>query len=137
METCFGLGLMLGPVLGGVLYELRGFYFPFVICGSALVVCSFLSMIFMKNVTSEEEVRQPLLETNSTGAVYDSKISYLQLLKMPCVFVSCLLLITSEISVSWYLPTLQPFLEQNFQLTPMLTGVLFMLEGLTYAIFSP
>jgi len=134
METAFGLGLMLGPVLGGVFYELKGFYFPFVVCGTCLLLCSFLSMIFMKKAKKAEEP-EPVLPQQERNWV--AKISYRKLLQMPCVFISCLLLIISEVSVSWYLPTLQPFLEDNFQMSPMLTGVLFMLEGLTYAIFSP
>ena len=134
METAFGLGLMLGPVLGGVFYELKGFYFPFVVCGTCLTLCSFLSMIFMKKAKKAEEP-EPVLPQQERNWV--AKISYRKLLQMPCVFISCLLLIISEVSVSWYLPTLQPFLEDNFQMSPMLTGVLFMLEGLTYAIFSP
>ena len=134
METAFGLGLMLGPVLGGVFYELKGFYFPFVVCGTCLLLCSFLSMIFMKKAKKVEEP-EPVVPQQERNLV--AKISYRKLLQMPCVFISCLLLIISEVSVSWYLPTLQPFLEDNFQMSPMLTGVLFMLEGLTYAIFSP
>eukprot|EP00093_Oithona_nana_P013817 13817.XXX_125192_123766_1 [CDS] Oithona nana genome sequencing. len=140
METAFGLGLMLGPVLGGVFYELKGFYFPFVVCGSCLLLCSFLSMIFMTKVKKVEEEESSLLlhsMPDNSNEEELAKISYRKLLQMPCVLVSCLLLIISEVSVSWYLPTLQPFLEDNFQMSPMLTGVLFMLEGLTYAICSP
>ena len=30
METFFGLGLIVGPSVGGALYELNGYYLPFV-----------------------------------------------------------------------------------------------------------
>ena len=29
LESCYGLGLMFGPPLGGCLYSLAGFYLPF------------------------------------------------------------------------------------------------------------
>jgi MFS family permease len=56
---------------------------------------------------------------------------------MPCVFFNCLILCIAQSSVAWYLPSLQPFLEQNFQLTTLATGAMFTVEGATYAAFSP
>jgi hypothetical protein len=56
---------------------------------------------------------------------------------MPCVFFSCLILCIAQTSVAWYLPSLQPYLESNFQLTTVATGVMFTVEGATYAAFSP
>jgi MFS family permease len=43
METMFGVGLMIGPFLGSVLYEVDGFYLPFVVCGAALALCPLLA----------------------------------------------------------------------------------------------
>ena len=41
-----GFGLMAGPFLGGLLYEIGGFYFPFAICGGILMLCAVLSALF-------------------------------------------------------------------------------------------
>jgi MFS family permease len=38
LETCFGLGLILGPTVGGALYQASGYYLPFVVLGSFLVL---------------------------------------------------------------------------------------------------
>ena len=36
LETFFGLGMILGPFIGGLLYEIGGFILPFVILGGFL-----------------------------------------------------------------------------------------------------
>merc|ERR1712173_190988 len=40
-------------------------------------------------------------------------------------------------SIAWFLPTLEPFLSENFNLNSTMSGIMFSLEGLTYAAFSP
>lgn len=138
METMFGFGLMIGPFLGGLLYEIGGFYFPFVICGSQLVLCAFLSALLLTNKgqpvgqVSESATTDPRTDATSPPTTH-----YWQLLKMPTISISCFLLIVSETSVTWYLPTLQPMLQEKFNLRPVTTGAMFMVEGATYALFSP
>ena len=56
---------------------------------------------------------------------------------MPCISLSCFILCIAQSSVAWYLPSLQPFLEDTFQLTTVATGAMFTVEGATYAAFSP
>ena len=124
METMFGLGLMVGPGVGGLLYQVSGFCLPFAVCGGALIVCAFLSAYLLDEDDAEDAEDAP-------------KPTYLKLLRVPTVLYSCLSLAVTSLSVSWYLPSLQPFLEANFQLKPATTGVIFMLDGATYAIFSP
>ena len=34
LETFFGIGMILGPTIGGALYELGGFTLPFAVLGS-------------------------------------------------------------------------------------------------------
>ncbi|KAJ7350095.1 hypothetical protein OS493_038489, partial [Desmophyllum pertusum] len=38
VETCIGVGLSLGPVLGGALYSAGGFQLPFFVIGSSMIV---------------------------------------------------------------------------------------------------
>lgn len=130
METLHGFGLMIGPFVGGLLYELNGFYFPFVTCGGTLASLAVVAACFLKDHKSSKQLEEDTLtSTKST--------QYVQLFKMPSVIICCLLLICAETSVAWYLPTLQPMLDQRFQMTPMETGAMFMVEGATYALFSP
>lgn len=43
LETCFGLGLIVGPTVGGALYEIGGYTTPFAIMGSALFLSAVLT----------------------------------------------------------------------------------------------
>lgn len=130
LETMGGLGMMVGPFLGGLLYEVDGFYFPFVVCGGSLVVCAIVTSFLIPEV--ENDVNDSANDQKSTPT------KFITLLKMPSITISCFLLIISEMSVTWYLPTLQPFLEKNFQnISTVTTGAMFMVEGATYAVFSP
>ena len=127
MESLNGAGMMMGPLIGGLLYQAGGFACPFFTCGAILIFCTILSALFLRG-TPEELLEEVEVETET---------NYRILLKMPGVLLSCLLLILAEMSVSWYLPTLQPMLTEEFGLGPAAIGGVFMVEGGTYAIFSP
>ena len=118
--------MMVGPFLGGLLYEVDGFYFPFVACGSSLIICATVATFIVSDKPDDVVEAQ------------DSKpTQFMSLLKMPSITISCLLLIISEMSVTWYLPTLEPFLNENFDnISTITTGAMFMVEGGTYAIVS-
>ncbi|TRY71976.1 hypothetical protein TCAL_12664 [Tigriopus californicus] len=128
METMFALGLMIGPFVGGVLYEFGDFYLPFVSCGGSLMLCSIFGWMLLKTeAESETEGDQESVESTS----------FRQLLKMPTVLYCCLIVVISGLGSSWYLPSLQPYVESQFQLNSIAIGTLFMTDGATYAIFTP
>lgn len=47
LETCFGLGLILGPTVGGALYEWGGYPLPFVVLGTFLLLGGVLTFCFL------------------------------------------------------------------------------------------
>ena len=92
METTFGLGMMLGPFFGGLLYEIGGFYFPFAVCGGSLMICAIISFSILES------------SSNSSENVEDKQnlqTKYVDLLKMPSVLICCFLLISAQMSISW------------------------------------
>jgi len=136
METIYGVGMLIGPFLGGILYDLQGFLLPFAICGSGLLICAIIFIVLEcfatpapeEDLIGQSESRDPSSQENTT---------YWQLIKMPGILLSCYLLIIAQLSMSWYLPSLEPFLEEHYQLGTTLVGVMFMTDGLSYAVFSP
>ena len=96
METTFGLGMMLGPFFGGLLYEVGGFYFPFAICGGSLMICATISFFFLEPNHSPENMEN---EISSNGS--NEQTTYMELLKMPSVLICCFLLISAQMSISW------------------------------------
>lgn len=57
METFFGLGLIVGPTLGGALYDYGGYTLPFAVLGSALFLAALMSCFALPNYNDEEDVR--------------------------------------------------------------------------------
>lgn len=47
METFFGLGLIVGPTVGGALFEAGGYPVPFAVMGSALFLSAILTGIVL------------------------------------------------------------------------------------------
>jgi len=142
METLHGFGLMVGPFLGGLLYEIGGFYFPFLICGGLLMLSALASILFEINKKGDvdgqsSEISNDVSDVENMVMMTTAPTTYRKLIKIPSITICCLLLIIAESSVTWYLATLQPMLEQKFGLRPVSTGAMFMVEGATYAIFSP
>lgn len=131
IETSFGVGMMIGPSFGGFLYDVGGFNLPFYITGSLLVVSSCVTLAVQKSQTRSSET------SNSPTITLDSTTKYKQLFRDPAIAACFAIVIVSEMSVAWVLPTFERFLSANFSLNSTVTGIIFSLEGITYAIFTP
>jgi len=129
IETSFGVGMMIGPSVGGVLYDVGGFNLPFYITGTLLVISSCVTLAVQKT--------QRTSETTNPTIVLDQTTKYKQLFRDPAIAACFAIVIVSEMSVAWVLPTFERFLSANFSLNSTITGIIFSLEGITYAIFTP
>ena len=47
LETFFGLGLIVGPTLGGFLFQVGGYMLPFSVLGGLLILSSFLTYFLL------------------------------------------------------------------------------------------
>ena len=54
-ESCFGIGTMFGPTIGGFLFDVGGFPFPFWISGGFSLVLSIICHLFLKDIPSISE----------------------------------------------------------------------------------
>ena len=136
METAFGIGMTTGPAVGGILYKYQGFYFPFVVVGGLLLSCSVISALIIDSNDNDKVEDYQSLE----GGLLHSKAvdtTFRKLFSTAAISVPFVILILSEMSVAWFLPTLEPFLRETFGSDSTLSGIMFSLEGLTYAGFSP
>ena len=138
METSFGIGMTAGPAVGGILYDYKGFHFPFVIVGGILVSCSIISAFIIdkrNNVDKDSDHHKSIEEGSMNNHPVDT--TYRQLFATAAITIPFVILTLSEMSIAWFLPTLEPFLSENFNLDSTMSGIMFSLEGLTYAGFSP
>lgn len=123
LETFFGLGLIVGPTVGGALYQYGNFMTPFAVLGSML----FLSALMTYFVLPEHPDREP---DDRTGA------KLIEALKIPGVFLAALSIIVTSMSIGFLQATLEPHLRQ-FHLRPMILGLMFVINGGTYALTAP
>lgn len=55
IETCFGLGIIVGPTVGGALFQVGGYITPFAVMGSVLFLSSiFTTLVLPKSIESGE-----------------------------------------------------------------------------------
>merc|ERR1712179_782306 len=49
----------------------------------------------------------------------------------------CIVTICTGISTGWYQPTLEPYVREQFSLTPTQASLLFLIDGGVYAVVTP
>ncbi|XP_046667890.1 MFS-type transporter SLC18B1-like [Homalodisca vitripennis] len=123
LETFFGLGLIVGPTVGGALYELGGYQLPFMVLGTGLFLAALMTFLVLPG-HSDQDVE------GRTGA------SLLQVLRIPGVFLAACSIVVTSLSINFLSATLEPHLRQ-FNFSPMLLGVMFVINGGTYAVTAP
>ncbi|KAK0404167.1 hypothetical protein QR680_017320 [Steinernema hermaphroditum] len=121
METFAGLGYMLGPVVGGVLYEYGGFQLPFFVLGGVLILAGTVSCYLV-----EEYIDEPGEDTKGM----------MGMLKIPHIWIMVYAVVICAISLSFLDPTLSPHLA-SFNLSPSMIGLLFLLCGGVYTVTAP
>ncbi|CAL8093265.1 unnamed protein product [Orchesella dallaii] len=127
LETFFGLGLIVGPTMGGGLYQIGGFILPFAVTGALLFLNATMILIFMPKGSSASETTD---EKSSDG------FTVLSILKVPGVMLAACAIITAALSIGFLSSSLEPHVRQ-FGLSPVETGLVFVINGGIYAISAP
>ncbi|KAI1305388.1 MFS-type transporter SLC18B1 [Halotydeus destructor] len=121
LETCFGLGLILGPTVGGALYQLGGYWLPFVSLGTFMLLGAIITSLSLPDTTTQTRGGSG----NLTSFVKDFNI-----------ILDAMAIATSLNFIGFNAATLEPHLRQ-FELTPLTTGSIFVVTGAVYALTSP
>ncbi|KAL2729609.1 MFS-type transporter SLC18B1-like [Vespula squamosa] len=123
LETFFGLGLIVGPTVGGALYQVGGYTTPFAVLGSALFLSAVMTAFILPMHNNREQ------DAQNTGGV--SKV-----LRIPGVLVATSSIIATSMSIGFLQATLEPHLRQ-FNLSHVVLGLMFVINGGTYALTAP
>ncbi|KAG8192443.1 hypothetical protein JTE90_017973 [Oedothorax gibbosus] len=121
METAFGFGLIVGPTIGGALYQAGGFVLPFVVTGGLLLLgCLVLGFLLPPTEAERSSESRNLFKFLFDGGIISFTFS----------------IITSLLFIGFNSATLEPHLRQ-FNLKPVVLGVIFVITGGIYAITTP
>ncbi|XP_073945786.1 MFS-type transporter SLC18B1-like isoform X1 [Choristoneura fumiferana] len=122
LETFVGLGMSVGPAIGGLLYSIGGFGLPFYTLG--FIMCLTVPINFF-------------LLSDCDGLVATTKsASVLCLFKIPSIIITGLVIVVVSNTWAFLDPTLEPHLRQ-FGLSTKQIGLVFLLFSSLYGIFSP
>ncbi|XP_025017265.1 MFS-type transporter SLC18B1-like [Tetranychus urticae] len=121
LEVAFSLGSTLGPTFGGLLYQIGGYRFPFLVLGLVLFSATFLNYYFAPKIDTPE-TRRPVAITTFL-ADFETLVDLIGI----CVAFTDLGLLNV---------ILEPHVRQ-FNLGPIYLGLIFVTQSVSYAISSP
>ena len=91
-ETCFGVGSMLGPTIGGLLYDYGGFTLPFAVCGGVQCLVILLTFAFLKEGGDEY---------TSLEGEESKEVTWSDLLCAPGILITCFGLVLAGSNWTW------------------------------------
>lgn len=124
LETAFGLGLICGPTIGGLLYEMGSFSMPFLVLGFLLMFGGLLNFVICFN------------QEQPTCSNQEAQAGYMKILFSPGIILDILCVLTSLNFIGFNAATLEPHLRR-FELSVMTVGWLFVITGAIYAVTTP
>ncbi|XP_068003366.1 MFS-type transporter SLC18B1 isoform X1 [Melanerpes formicivorus] len=120
LEIFTGLGLVLGPPLGGFLYQSFGYEVPFITLGCVVLVLVPVNMCILPQYDS-----------------VSSKESFWKLILLPKIVVLCLTIFSLSTCLGFLDPTVSLFILKTFKLPAGYVGLVFLGLALSYSLSSP
>ncbi|XP_042301359.1 MFS-type transporter SLC18B1 isoform X3 [Sceloporus undulatus] len=120
LEIFTGLGLVLGPPLGGFLYQSFGYEVPFIVLGSLVLLLVPLYMYILPKYDSTP-----------------SKDSFWKLVVIPKIILLSLTIFSLSACLGFLDPTMSLFVLEKFRLPAGYIGLVFLGLALSYSLSSP
>jgi len=114
---------LLGPLVGGLLYELGGFICPFLVMGCCQIVLAASSVLVMPPPDYDDDA---LCEHEHKKK--KNKVSALKMLGIPTIWFSFLAFIIATVCNGFLSINLEPQVLRQFNLSPFFIGLLFGLK---------
>ncbi|XP_067138893.1 MFS-type transporter SLC18B1-like [Centruroides vittatus] len=121
LEAALGIGVIVAPTLGGLLYNLGAFLLPFVTLGSFILLCVFITYFILPTYSPSPEMAPKNL---------------LKFWLNFSLIIDATIISTSCMFIGYISAVLEPHLRQ-FQLSTMTVSVIFVTAGLSYSISAP
>ncbi|GFR75426.1 MFS-type transporter SLC18B1 [Elysia marginata] len=121
LETCQGIGYMTGATVGGLLYAVGGFGFPFWTTGVLVLSTGILFLACLPPPTEGSRRRQG---------------NILTLLRSPMVWIAILLIVAGSSAIGFLNPTITLHLKL-YGLSTLEASLFFIIAPVLYALLSP
>ncbi|XP_056151401.1 MFS-type transporter SLC18B1 [Lampris incognitus] len=120
LEIFAGLGLILGPPIGGWLYQSFGYEIPFMVLGCLLLIMVPFNIFILPSFDAEP-----------------SKDSFLRLLRQVKIILICFVIFTLSAGLGFLDATLSIFAVEKFNLSSGFVGLILLGLSLPYCLASP
>ncbi|XP_053202992.1 MFS-type transporter SLC18B1-like isoform X2 [Panonychus citri] len=122
IEMCYGVGMIVGPLLGGFLYEVGGFDLPFFVCGALLsLTFPVLFVLFPR--------KAKLTRNEKSAGIFKVLSNWRITLQILITIVLCIVFGFNQ-------SMLEPHIRSFANLRSSAVGSIFLLSGLFYGIFT-
>jgi len=130
LELFFGIGMIVGPMIGGALYQVGGFTLPFAIMGSLLVLASIFIFFVLPDIGNK---------SSASDEDDAEKATVKQALVKPSILIALYSVLVGAASIGFLQTTLEPHLGDApaIYLSSFQVGSLFMVMGGSYGISLP
>ncbi|XP_058881177.1 MFS-type transporter SLC18B1-like isoform X1 [Acipenser ruthenus] len=120
LEIFTGLGFVLGPPIGGFLYQSYGYEIPFISLGCVLLLMVPFNMCVLPSYDATP-----------------SKDSFWRLFTLPKIVLICFVIFAMSSSLSFLDPTMSLFIKEKFNMPSHYVGLIFISLALSYSLSSP
>uniref|UniRef100_H2YAZ6 Major facilitator superfamily (MFS) profile domain-containing protein n=1 Tax=Ciona savignyi TaxID=51511 RepID=H2YAZ6_CIOSA len=118
-EIFTGIGMICGPLLGGLVYEVGGFQLPF-ICIALVMLLGLVINFYAISKSSDKA----------------STANFWTLIKIPNVAVTCILMSVMWAAMDFNMPSLSLHMKV-IEATPVQVGTMFLIMAAAYTVFAP
>jgi MFS family permease len=127
LEAGNGVGFLVGPVVGGIIYEYTHFAVPFIVFGIAIIILT----IFLRNQLDEDLDTIPLVKEDGL------KVGFRYLMRNKRVFFAALWQFFTLSVLTFGQPIFGQRLEKDYGFSFATIGLCFALPTLAYALTGP
>jgi len=143
-RTAMNLAQLLGPSLGGAIYQCGGFYLPFVAMGAMQTGMGFLMICLLPNISGSQRTEQtrrsssqPVASDSSTSGRPSKIVTIRNVLRIPTIWFSFLTFIVATMCNGFLSINLEPKVLRHFDLKPFYVGLIFGLKDGANSVSSP
>ena len=116
LQSSFGTGLTLGPFIGGLFYDLGGFFLPFMVTGTLIILASLMTYLILPSYSNDYSDENIL-----SGDVLSSGKGLRDILKVWEIVLQAASTLGATICIGFLQATLRNHINQ-FHLSDVLVG---------------